>query len=144
MPHIIITALTAGLGTQFFKFLRGALRDKKFDWRRMNTYGGMPSAHTAFVSSLTTAIGIQDGINSPAFAVAFILSGIIIRDAIGFRRYLGNHGHTLNQLVQNLPDDQRARFPQRLQERIGHTPTEALVGGCIGNIVAVLYYQFVF
>lgn len=144
MPQIIIAALTAGLGTQFFKFLRGTWRDKKIDWRRLNTYGGMPSAHTAFVSSLTTAIGIREGINSPAFAVAFILSGIIIRDAIGFRRYLGNHGQTLNLLVQNLPDNERAKFPQRLQERIGHTPTEALVGGCIGIIVAVLYYTLVF
>lgn len=144
MPQIIIAALTAGLGTQFFKFLRGSWKDKKFDWRRMNTYGGMPSAHTAFVSSLTAAIGFQEGITSPAFAVAFILSGIIIRDAIGFRRYLGNHGQTLNLLVQNLPNNERVKFPQRLQERIGHTPTEALVGGIIGIIVSALYYAIVF
>lgn len=144
MPQIIITALTAGLGTQFFKFVRRSIRDKRFEWRRLNTYGGMPSAHTAFVASLTTAIGIQEGIDSPSFAIAFILSGIIVRDAIGFRRYLGNHGHILNKLVQSLSEQLRSQFPQRLQERIGHTPTEALVGGIIGIIVAVLYYTIVF
>jgi hypothetical protein len=144
MPYIIITSLTAGLGTQLFKFIRRSWRDKRLEWRRLNTYGGMPSAHTAFVASLTTAIGLQDGVDSPAFAVAFILSGIIVRDAIGFRRYLGNHGRMLNMIVQSLPDNLRGRFPQRLQERIGHTPFEALVGGGIGVLVAIAFYSFVF
>jgi hypothetical protein len=144
MLQIIITSLTAGLGTQVFKFIRSSWHDQKIDWHRLNTYGGMPSAHTAFVASLITAIGIQDGINSSTFAIALIFSAIIVRDATGFRRYLGDHGRTLNKIIRVLPKKAKRHLPTSLPERIGHTPSEVFVGGCIGVLVAVLYYTLVF
>ena len=39
--------------------------------------GGMPSSHSATVSALALAIGLQEGAGSPAFAIAIILASIV-------------------------------------------------------------------
>lgn len=143
LPKILIASLTAGICTQLFKFVRASWRGD-IKWYMLNRYGGMPSAHTAFVASLTTAVGISDGLASPAFAVAFILSAITVRDAIGFRRYLGTHGRMLNMLVRELPQSEALKFPSHLDEKVGHTPLEALVGGLIGIAISTLYFLFIF
>jgi len=38
---------------------------------------GMPSAHSAFVVGLTTAVGIKEGTGSSLFAVALVLTLIV-------------------------------------------------------------------
>ncbi len=143
LPKILLASLTAGIITQVFKFVRASWHGN-VQWHMLNRYGGMPSAHTAFVASLTTAIGISEGIDSPIFAVVFILSAIIVRDAIGFRRYLGTHGRMLNMLVRELPQSEALKFPNRLDEKVGHTPLEAFVGGLIGVAISCLYFLFIF
>lgn len=98
----------------------------------------MPSAHTAFVAALTTAVGVSEGIDSAAFAISFILSIIIVRDAIGFRRYLGTHGRVINMLMRELPEGEDLKYPLRLRERVGHTPLEALVGTLVGVSISLI------
>lgn len=39
--------------------------------------GGMPSSHSATVSALAVAIGLQEGAGSSAFAVAVVLACIV-------------------------------------------------------------------
>lgn len=39
--------------------------------------GGMPSSHSATVSALALAVGLQEGAGSPAFAIAVVLSCIV-------------------------------------------------------------------
>jgi len=45
----------------------------------------MPSAHSAVVVSLTTAIALQHGIDSDFFAIAMSFTVIILYDAINIR-----------------------------------------------------------
>jgi len=143
IPKILISSLVAGLSTQIFKFVREAARGQ-MRWSVLNAYGGMPSAHTAFVASLTTAVGISEGMDSPAFAITFILSLIIARDAIGFRRYLGTHGRVINMLMRELPDGEGLKYPPRVRERVGHTPLEAVVGGLVGIAITLFFYWVIF
>ena len=56
--------------------------------------GGMPSAHTAFVSALTTSIGIVSGFSSALFCVTLAFSIIVAHDAINVRKH-----HTLKQVI---------------------------------------------
>ncbi|MDP3964209.1 MAG: divergent PAP2 family protein [bacterium] len=142
-PNILIASLTAGILTQLFKFVNEA-RHGKIKWNILNSYGGMPSAHTAFVAGLSTAVGISEGLASAEFAIAFILSLLIARDAIGFRRYLGTHGRVINMLTRELPDGEELKYPLQLRERIGHTPLEAAVGALVGIGVSAAYYVFIF
>lgn len=141
IPSLVIIPLAAGLLTQLTKFTIQALRGE-FRLSLIQEYGGMPSAHTAFVVSLTTAIGLELGVTSAPFAVSFIFSLLTIRDAIGLRQYLSQHGRILNMLIKDLPDPIEAKYPRNLAERFGHTPLQALVGGLIGFIVALALNQW--
>lgn len=138
---LVLIPLIAALFTQLVKFsiraARGELR-----WSILKEYGGMPSGHTAFVISLDTVVWLHEGWQSITFAIAAIFSLIIIRDAIGLRQFLGEHGRILNLLIKELPDDEERKFPSRIAERLGHTPLQALVGGLIGFGIAYGLYQW--
>ncbi len=108
-----------------------------FSWSHVNSYGGMPSSHAAFVSSLSYTLAHYDGISSPAFAVSIILLVIVLRDAMGFRWQLGIHGKILNKLIKELPATKEYQFPV-LSERLGHTPLEVTVGLVTGIILSMI------
>ena len=55
---------------QVFKVIRELLRDKKINFKRIWGAGGMPSAHTACVSSFATAVGL--GVALPAVGALFV------------------------------------------------------------------------
>lgn len=101
------------------------------------SYGGMPSAHTAFAVSVTTIAGMWDGWDSPLFAVAAVFTLIIMRDAMTFRNFMGEQGKLLNHLIERLPPDERQKLPH-FMERVGHSPLEVLAGAVFGFVVTWL------
>ncbi|MFH1170939.1 MAG: divergent PAP2 family protein [bacterium] len=141
IPILLIIPLITGVITQATKLIWRAA-EGTFSWRSLTFYGGMPSAHTAFASSLITVVGLKEGVQSPSFALATIFGIIIVRDAIGFRRYIGSHSRALNIIVQDLPKKTQSRF-RGFREQLGHTPLEAFVGAIIGiALSSVLYVAF--
>jgi hypothetical protein len=97
-------------------------------------HGGMPSAHTAFATSLVLTVAWTEGIASPVFVVAASLALIVIDDALRLRNYLGQYGKALNLLLKRLPSPSRPHVPH-LAEQLGHRPSE--VG--VGIVVGILY-----
>ncbi len=142
VPKLLLIPVIAVAVTQVIKFIIEAIRHE-LRWSSLLEYGGMPSAHTAFVVALDTVIWKQEGLTSAAFAVAVVFSMLIIRDAIGLRQVLGLHGRTLNMLINELPDQEEQKFPQRLLERLGHTPLQAFVGGVIGLVLGIVLYSWI-
>ncbi|MFH0828993.1 MAG: divergent PAP2 family protein [Candidatus Kerfeldbacteria bacterium] len=142
-PKIILIPIIAGIIAQASKVVVEAFKTGHIDLRLLNRYGGMPSSHTALVVSLTTVAGLIDGINSTAFVIAFIFSLVTIRDAIGFRMYLGQHASLINKLISELPDAEKIKFPQHIIERIGHTQLEALMGALIGLAATFILWVIV-
>ena len=142
MYNILLLPIIAGLFAQIVKlFFRTNGQDLKF--KNIISYSGMPSGHSAMVVSLATIIGLEQGLSSPLFSFSIIFAIIVIRDAIGLRRYLGQHGKTLNTLVKDLGEDEMLdRSYPHLLERIGHTPFQVLVGGFIGFLVSFIGYIF--
>lgn len=138
MYQILITPLIAGLIAQLSKLLIKS-NNVKFDWRSIFSYSGMPSSHAAITVSLTTTVGLIEGLGSPLFAACLIFSVIIIRDALGIRRYIGQHGEILNDLIKDLRKDNVAlaeKYP-RLVEKIGHTPAQIIAGSLIGLVISL-------
>lgn len=88
---------------------------------------GMPSAHSALATSITTALAIKNSIYSDEFALSFIFTVIIIYDAINIRYEAGQHAKALN-------DELWSNF----NESLGHLPSEALVWSVLWIIVAVV------
>ncbi len=140
MYQILLLPLFAGLLAQVCKFLIKA-NGQKLQWKNLASYSGMPSGHSAMVISLATIIWLNEGFRSPFFAIALILAIIVIRDALGIRRYLGQHGKVLNVLVKDLKEDEMLdqTYPHLL-EKIGHTPSQVLAGSIIGFAVSLLGY----
>lgn len=124
------------------QFIKVALESKRdgFQWKHLNSYGGMPSSHTAFCVSVAIMAGILEGFTSPVFAVAAMVCAVFIRDAVGIRWSLGFHGKVINHLIQTLPAEERTQFPKKLEERLGHRPLEALAGGIIGTVLTIVFY----
>ncbi len=136
MMKIFLIPLLIGFGAQALKILRYA-RSPKDIGKYLFSYGGMPSSHTAFVTSLSAIIFLAEGYQSPLFILSLIYAFLIIRDAVGIRQTLGRHSYIINRLRHLLPADERVNIPP-LEERIGHTPTEAFAGalwGVAGSLV---------
>lgn len=138
---IILVPLATGLIAQFSKVLVEAVNTGTVNLKLLNRYGGMPSSHTALVVSLSTVVGIVNGFNSAAFAIAVVFSLITIRDAIGFRMYLGEHATIINKLVGELPAKEKPKFPTHIIERIGHTPLQAFIGGLVGLTTTLILWS---
>lgn len=101
-------------------------------------YGGMPSNHSAIVSSMAVLVALREGIAHPAFGVALTLAFIVIMDAASLRRQVGAHAAALNKIHTQLPA-QAPAVP--LRERIGHQRIEIL-GGIVTGVVVALIVHF--
>ncbi len=142
MYYIILLPLLSGMLAQTIKMFIHT-NHIKFSAKNLAAYSGMPSGHTATMISLTTIIALTQGIASPIFALTFVMMILVIRDALGLRRYLGEHGKILNTLVNELEHDELLdkRYPHVL-EQIGHTPMQVLAGGILGFSISILGYIF--
>ena len=137
---MIMAAIIGWFAAQVLKVVFVLLKDKKFDIRRFVGSGGMPSSHSAFVIALTTAVGYETGVNSPAFAICIVLSFIVMYDASGVRRATGQQAEILNKIVENFGNENLEVTGKRLKELVGHTPVEVFAGAIVGIIVGVLMY----
>jgi len=106
--------------------------------------GGLPSSHAAFVSTLSTLIGLEHGFNSDLFAVVVVFSLIIIYDATGVRRAVGKQANVLNNMIGHLNlkniDSEKEYIKEELKELIGHTPMEVVIGSLLGILIGLLFW----
>lgn len=133
--NIFIIPVIIGTVTQAIKFVVFSLKHG-WDIKYAMTHGHMPSAHTAFIVSLVTSLGIYEGFTSGAFAVAVILAVLVIDDAVRIRVYLGDQGRYLNMLIRQLNVSEE-QFP-RLKERVGHRVSEVIIGGILGFALTII------
>lgn len=113
------------------KFLINSVRAGKLAFGLIG-YGGLPSNHSAIVSSIAALIGFKEGISHPAFGVAVALAFIVVLDANSLRKQVGKHAAAINQLAGENPTH------QPLRERMGHTRFEIFAGIVVGIAVAAL------
>lgn len=149
----LLLALFSILFAQFIKVPIHFILTKKINWALMTSTGGMPSSHSAAVSSLATAVGFETGLNSPTFAVATMFAGIVMYDASGVRYQAGQHAAILNQIRDDLyvffreisrwPDKNETEEHQALKTLLGHKPSEVLSGAVTGILIAIIYYNFI-
>lgn len=135
--HILGVSVTAWFLAQFLKGIFYFIQEKKVNFNRFVGAGGMPSSHSALVSSLTVAIGMTEGWDSPITALATVFALIVMYDAAGVRLAASRQAVILNKMLDELFEE--GEFHQeRLKELLGHTPVEVIAGAALGIIVAVL------
>ena len=122
---------------QTFKVIYELIATKKFDFKRIMGAGGMPSSHSAVVTSLATLIGKYEGLDTPIFAMSVVFAMIVMYDAAGVRRAAGKQARLLNKIVET-PGLSGVQVQEKLVEVLGHTPLQVFVGAIIGIIIGML------
>jgi|SRR5579863_8623484 len=135
--RILLAAIIAWVVAQVSKTVFELIQQRKLILSRLVSSGGMPSSHSALVSSMATATGHVMGLSSAAFAIAVVLASIVMYDAAGVRRAVSIQARILNQMI----DEAFQGHPiaeKRLRELIGHTPIQVFVGALLGVAIGLL------
>ena len=133
----LIVPIAVWFCIQLFKVIWDLVATYKFNFKRILGAGGMPSSHSAVVTSLATMVGKDNGIDSAIFAVSLIFACIVMYDAAGVRRAAGKQAKILNKIVET-PGLTNLQVQERLVEVLGHTPTQVIVGAIIGVVVGLI------
>ena len=134
--YLIVPIITLAL-CQIIKFIVEAVKTNKLDFKRLfNGSGGMPSSHTACITSLATSIGIAEGFGSPVFALSVVFCFIVMYDAAGVRRAAGKQAAVLNKIIES---DEDINVQEKLVELIGHTPLQVVIGAIVGIVIGIIF-----
>jgi acid phosphatase family membrane protein YuiD len=135
-PIILASAVVVQVACQAFKVVLYSIRDRKLSLSYFVSAGGMPSAHSAFVTALSVSVGLWNGFGSDLFAVSCVFSLIIVYDAFRLRGTVQHHARVLKKLASLHPQV----GAEELTEMVGHTLGEIAAGILVGGGFAVLVY----
>ncbi len=140
-----LTAVCAWGVAQVLKVIIHAFIYKTLDIKRLFGDGGMPSGHSATVSSLATVCGLSFGFGSFEFAISAILAIIVCHDAMGVRREAGKHAKLLNDLVESFEKFTKNEITEEvLKEFVGHTPLQVISGIILGILCGIAAHFWIF
>ena len=137
----LIVSVSSWFVAQVLKTIIYVIVHREMNWERMIGDGGMPSGHSATVSSLALMCLLMCGPGSVEFAISAILAIIVCHDAMGVRLETGKQAVVINELVEafNLMVSQDVTDAQ-LKELVGHTPLQVCAGILVGVVNAVVMY----
>jgi acid phosphatase family membrane protein YuiD len=130
----LIVSLGAGLVAQLLKIFW--IKEKNL-LKILTITGGMPSTHSAILISFTLIIYFLEGITT-TFALAVLMSLIIVRDAVGVRYAVGQ-----NAIILKKMNSKNKPLADKVVLTKGHTIKEVSVGGLIGVIVSIITYLLI-
>ncbi|KAI8551977.1 hypothetical protein RHMOL_Rhmol06G0229400 [Rhododendron molle] len=167
-PAALLPLLSAFLAfalAQFLKLFTTWYKENRWDSKRLISSGGMPSSHSATVTALAFAIGLEEGTGGSPFAIAVVLACVVctsklgfilfylfstfwccsgtrvyfvMYDATGVRLHAGRQAELLNQIVCEFPPEHPLSNSRPLRDSLGHTPLQVLAGAILGCVVAFL------
>ncbi|KAL5200089.1 hypothetical protein ABZP36_021292 [Zizania latifolia] len=128
---VLIAATVASAVGQLSKPFTSAKNGGGVDLRAAVRSGGMPSTHSAAVVAVASSLGLERGFADSIFGMSVVFTAIVMYDAQGVRREVGNHARVLKKLwtlrekmTQNPEDDCLASFPSELQSSKPETVAE--------------------
>ena len=143
--RFLLVSLSSWFVAQVLKTILYALETKKLDINRLFGDGGMPSGHSATVTSLAIFCGLNFGFDTFQFAVTAILAIIVCHDAMGVRLETGKQAVALNELLEVFELIHPNKISEaNLKEFVGHTPIQVIAGILLGILTAVAMHFLVF
>ena len=140
-----LTGLSSWAVAQVLKVIIYAIVNKKFDVLRLFGDGGMPSGHSATVTSLAVLTALTYGTGTFEFAISALLAIIVCHDAMGVRLETGKQAILINEIIKSFDILAKEELPEvKLKEFVGHTPIQVLAGMIIGFANAFIMYNILF
>ena len=132
----IIAVVVGWFLAQFLKYIIHSIKYKKANLTEiLFTSGGMPSSHASVIVSVTTLIGLTDGINSALFGLASAVTLITVYDAVKSRKSVGDQAEVIGRLIK----EQGAHVkPPKIVR--GHKVSEVISGCALGIAVGIGIY----
>ena len=140
--RVLIAGAIGWASAQILKTIIYAIVNHTLDITRLFGDGGMPSAHSATVTSVAMAMGFECGFASPMFALAAFFAFITMHDASGVRLETGKQAKAINDIFELLADmTEDVKTPEeKLKELVGHTKLQVFAGCGLGLLVTALSY----
>lgn len=135
---LLLCPLISWLVAQVLKTIIHSIDEHRFDITRFLGDGGMPSGHSATVSSLATVCALKYGFGSELFAISTILAIVVMHDAMGVRRESGKQARVLNEIVEYFNSYSMMSNVDKLKELLGHTPLQVFFGAVLGVVVTLI------
>ena len=143
--RFLLTGISSWFLAQLAKTIIHAIINKKLVLERMVGDGGMPSGHSATVTSLAVISALSFGFDSFQFAVTALLATIVCHDAMGVRLETGKQAQIINEMMEAFEVWTKKDLPEvKLKEFVGHTPIQVIAGILLGIANACVMHFFVF
>ena len=140
---VVIVAIISWLVAQVLKTITHAIVYKKLDFKRLLCDGGMPSCHSAVVTSTALSIGMIEGFNTSIFALALVFAIVVMHDASGVRLETGKQALVIKNISQIIEELSNTHIDdEKLKEFVGHTHLQVFMGAITGIVVTLLYFLF--
>ncbi|MBL7051983.1 MAG: divergent PAP2 family protein [Nanoarchaeota archaeon] len=135
MNKTLLALILTIILVQIIKVIILYIKEKEFQIKHFIKTGGMPSSHSALVTSLVTIIYLIEGFSS-TFTIALVLALIVMRDAFGVRRTVGEETQIIKKLLK------KNRIKTKLHNSEGHTPYQVTIGAIIGLLITLIIFFF--
>lgn len=132
MGILLIAVLSSYVLAHLLKVFSFWYSSGTFNLRVVILPGGMPSAHTALVTGVATAVFLAEGLSS-VFLVALSVAVIVMYDAITLRREVSAQKKLLDLLNEKVLGKRSHTILSK--EHIGHTPLQVLIGAIVGIVI---------
>lgn len=136
----IISPVAAWFVAQLAKMLIILIRNKTFDLARLTGDGGMPSSHSALVTALSVTCLYCFGFDSIHFAITAVFALVVMHDAAGIRFESGKQAKAINDIHERMQTLLQMPLNERLEEFLGHTPFQVLMGALTGALVSTIVH----
>ena len=139
---VLIAVAVSWFTAQSLKVVIYRFQEDHWDFWHFFEAGGMPSAHSATVTSLTLAVAMTVGLQSPLFVACLVLAAIVMYDATGVRRAAGKQAELLNKIIDDSYSTGKVKI-DKLREILGHDPLEVLAGASLAVVLThIAYYVY--
>jgi len=140
---VFVSVVVSWFLAQSLKVVIYYFEEKKLNLLHFFEAGGMPSAHSAAVTSLTLAVALSVGIDSPLVVVCFVFALIVMYDATVVRRAAGKQAEILNKIIDDNYATGKVKIG-KLKEILGHDPIEVVAGAILATTMTFLTYYVYF
>ncbi|GLT98920.1 hypothetical protein SLE2022_163940 [Rubroshorea leprosula] len=93
---LIAAGVSAAIGQLSKPFTAVILYGRDFDFKAAFQAGGFPSTHSSSVLAAATTLALERGFSDSLFGLTVVYAGLVMYDAQGVRREVGNHARALN------------------------------------------------